>query len=53
MPNRVLEGLLEPLPFDLWRITFSEYGEMLARLQGMEPLASDIDIAAMLAPPPT
>jgi len=53
--NRELAPILDPLPFDAWKTTFSEYGALMARLQGEEQAAgeeNDMDIVAALAPPP-
>jgi predicted transcriptional regulator len=53
--NRELVPILEPLPFDAWKVTFSEYSTWTALLQGEEPAAGSqegIDIVAALAPPP-
>ncbi len=53
--NRELAPILEPLPFDAWKVTFDEYIAMTALLEGEEPAIRNqdrIDIIAELAPPP-
>ncbi len=56
LSNRELGSVFDSLPFDLWQLTFSEFSQFMALLQGEdEPAvnAQDIDIIALLAPPPT
>lgn len=50
--NRKLGSLLKPLPFALWRVTFSQYSELLGILSGDTSLKPVTNVIPTLAPPP-
>ena len=49
--NRALAPLLEPLPFEAWKLTWSQAEQMWARM-GVEREETAFDVVAVMAPPP-